>query len=73
MKQQSKKIAELFSAMTPIDGEVRTVCRCRLCDNLFGHQYIPGGLGRGMIIDPCMCMTTNNQHGQFATVDTLKP
>ncbi len=73
MSKQSKKITKLFSAMAPIDGEVRAVCRCSLCSALFGRRYIPGGIGRGITIDPCMCITTNNQHGQFTTVDTLKP
>lgn len=67
------RIRELFDSMSQINGEIRTVCECRYCHQLFGRRFIPYGLGSGLTVNPCHCMVTNNQHGNFATVEERTP
>ena len=69
MKYQ--EYGSIIDQITPIEGEVRAVCKCNICGQLFGRRYIPHGIGRGFTLNPCDCMITNNQHGRFTTVLTV--
>jgi len=62
MERAGRDIAtadNLFDAMTPVRGEVRTVLCCAECGRLFGRRYIPFGLGRGISVNECMCQCTS--------------
>ena len=67
------KIDKIIMAMEPIDGEMRTVCECGKCGQLFGRRFIPFGLGTGLTINPCHCIITNNQHGDYKTLRESRP
>lgn len=49
----------LLEQITPIDGEVCCVYRCRSCGKLYGRRYIPYALGKGATFDPCLCQITS--------------
>ena len=68
MNYDDKAALELIGQMKPIRGETRAVCKCGYCGELFGRRYVPYGLGHGLTINPCSCIITNNQHGNYQTV-----
>lgn len=70
-RAQKKRIEELLDSMTPIEGELRTVQQCDDCHELFGHRYIPYALGRGYIVDLCLCQCT--AHRPFHEVAKRDP
>lgn len=67
------EVERLLAAMTPIPGEVRRVEQCRLCGMLVGRRFIPHGLGRGLVLNPCTCITTNNQHKSMKVIKEVSP
>lgn len=62
----------LFEAMAPVEGEWRTVYRCIECRLLYGRRYIPGGLGQGLTIAPCLCQLVSSQ-SRAEEIETRKP
>ena len=60
LKERRDEVDKIMAAMTPVNGEMRCVYQCGHCDRLFGCRFIPYGLGRGMTINACSCVITNN-------------
>lgn len=52
--------AKLIKNIKPIDGEMRVIYKCGHCGHLFGHRFIPMGIGHGMLVSPCLCQLTSH-------------
>lgn len=57
-RAEAKRLAD---SEGPIQGMMRVVYRCDICDQIFMHRFIPYGLGRGHRFNLCMCQLTANQ------------
>ena len=64
--QQAKALIE---RITPVPGEARAVYRCVECKALFGRRFIPGGIGRGLSVEKCICQLTQSN---FATEEIMR-
>jgi hypothetical protein len=61
----------LLKKLPPLKGEERTIYACGDCGQLFGHRYVPYGLGRGVTINECLCQLT--AHRPMKMVLSSKP
>lgn len=68
---ETKRAQEIIESMTPLSGMVRTANKCGDCGSLFGRQFIPYGLGRGLSVDLCGCQLTASR--PFTAVLESKP
>ena len=70
------KARELLATLVPstvTDGEVRVVNKCRTCGKLWAHQYIPYGIGRGIMWKPCLCHCTGNDQKGHSVIVSVDP
>jgi len=49
---------QIYKVMKPVKGEMRAVYKCSECGQLFGHRFIPYGLGHGLKVNECACQLT---------------
>ena len=73
MEEKEMTEDEIYDSMPKAKGEIRVVYRCSACKQLYGHRFIPYGLGHGLMVNQCMCMLTHQSNLSSEKISERKP